>query len=168
LQNIENLTGNEGKLAKSLDHIHDITGPDGDLAKAVANAKAITGPEGDLAKAMTNAKDFTGKLAENKDIDATLKNLREVSENLNGKIDSVMDELHATGANLKQGTDTLKRQPWRLIWPTTKKYPEEQQRVTAERGTSRRAAERETSERAAEAKESSAKKNRARAALLKK
>jgi phospholipid/cholesterol/gamma-HCH transport system substrate-binding protein len=171
LQNIEKLTGNEGKLAKSLDHIHDLTGPDGDLAKAMANARAITGPDSDLAKTMTNAKDFTGKLAENKDIDATLKNLREVSENLNAKIDGVMDELHATGANLKQGSDTLKRQPWRLIWPTTKKYPEEEQRV-AERGTDesggkretdKRDAVRETSDRDADAKETSEKKHGLRA-----
>jgi DNA repair ATPase RecN len=172
LENIEKLTGNEGKLAKSLDNIHNLTGPEGDLAKAMANAKAITGPDSDLAKTMSNAKDFTGKLADNKDIDATLKNFRKVSENLNGQIDSVMDELRATGANLKQGTDTLKHQPWRLIWPTTKKYPEEQQRVAdesvAKRETSKRDAVREKSERDAEAKESSEKKHRSRMSLFRK
>lgn len=177
LENIEKLTGNEGKLAKSLDNIHNLTGPDGDLAKAMANAKAITGPDGDLAKTMTNAKDFTGKLADNKDIEVTLKNFREVSENLNGQIDSVMDELRATGTNLKQGTDTLKRQPWRLIWPTTKKYPEEEQRVAAERQTKEPAVERKTSKRDAvratsetdaETKEKSDRKSRARASMLRK
>jgi hypothetical protein len=25
--------------------------------------------------------------------------------------------------NLEQATDTVKRQPWRLIFPVTKKYP---------------------------------------------
>jgi hypothetical protein len=28
---------------------------------------------------------------------------------------------------LEQASDTVKRQPWRLIWPTTKKYPAENQ-----------------------------------------
>lgn len=108
LQNIEKLTGEEGKLARSLDNIHE-----------------LTGPEGDFAKAMANAEQFTGKLAGNNDIDTTLRNFRRVSETLNQRLDGVMDELNAAGANLKQGTDTLKRQPWRLIWPSTKKYPEE-------------------------------------------
>jgi len=108
LQNIEKLTGDHGKLAQSLDNIHE-----------------LTGPEGDFAKAMANAEKFTGKLAGNNDIDTTLRNFRRVSETLNQRLDNVMDELHATGANLKQGSDTLKHQPWRLIWPSTKKYPEE-------------------------------------------
>jgi hypothetical protein len=76
---------------------------------------------------MTNARKFTGSLAESNDIDATLKNLRRVSENLNRQIAGVMDELRATGTNLKQGSDTLKRQPWRLIWPATKKYDDDNQ-----------------------------------------
>ena len=29
--------------------------------------------------------------------------------------------------NAKQFTDTLKHQPWRLIYPSTKKYPEDEQ-----------------------------------------
>ncbi|MEP6821919.1 MAG: hypothetical protein ABI946_06165, partial [Chthoniobacterales bacterium] len=31
----------------------------------------------------------------------------------------------ATGANVKDLTQTVKTQPWRLIWPSTKKYPED-------------------------------------------
>ncbi|HEY7000493.1 MAG TPA: hypothetical protein VH330_02020, partial [Candidatus Udaeobacter sp.] len=28
------------------------------------------------------------------------------------------------GENIKQFSETIKTQPWRLIWPTTKKYAE--------------------------------------------
>lgn len=108
LANFEKLTDEQGKLAQSLDHISVITGPDGDLTKAMANAER-----------------FTGKLADNKDIDATLKNLRQVSEKLDREIARLSGELTAVAENLEQGTDTLKRQPWRLIWPTTKKYADD-------------------------------------------
>jgi ABC-type transporter Mla subunit MlaD len=127
LQNIAKMTGDEGKLKQAMDNLAVITGPEGDLAKTMANADKLTRSDSDLAKTMENAKEFTGGLAQSKDIDATLRNLRVVSENLNRQIDGVMDELRATGANLKQGSDTLKRQPWRLIWPATKKYEDEAQ-----------------------------------------
>ena len=32
--------------------------------------------------------------------------------------------LQQSADNFQQMTDTLKRQPWRLIWPSTKKYDE--------------------------------------------
>jgi hypothetical protein len=34
-------------------------------------------------------------------------------------------DLEATLSNAKDFTGTLRTQPWRLIWPTTKTYPEE-------------------------------------------
>ena len=33
-------------------------------------------------------------------------------------------ELEPAGENIKQFSETIKTQPWRLIWPSTKKYPE--------------------------------------------
>jgi hypothetical protein len=41
-------------------------------------------------------------------------------------------ELKASGSNIKELTETVKRQPWRLIWPSTKKYPEDEQQPAAE------------------------------------
>jgi hypothetical protein len=35
-------------------------------------------------------------------------------------------DLEATLSNAKDFTGTLRTQPWRLIWPTTKKYPQEE------------------------------------------
>jgi hypothetical protein len=33
-------------------------------------------------------------------------------------------DLGPAGENIKQFSETIKTQPWRLIWPTTKKYAE--------------------------------------------
>jgi hypothetical protein len=35
--------------------------------------------------------------------------------------------LKASGQNVKELTETVKTQPWRLIWPSTKKYPQDEQ-----------------------------------------
>jgi hypothetical protein len=45
--------------------------------------------------------------------------------------------------NLEQASDTVKRQPWRLIWPSTKKYdgdpaPEKPATATKARGANKR------------------------------
>ena len=39
-------------------------------------------------------------------------------------LDRLGPDLEATLSNAKDFTGTLRTQPWRLIWPTTKKYPE--------------------------------------------
>ena len=36
-------------------------------------------------------------------------------------------DLKASGTNIKELTETVKTQPWRLIWPSTKKYPQDEQ-----------------------------------------
>jgi len=36
----------------------------------------------------------------------------------------VLADLEPVGENIKQFSQTVKTQPWRLIWPTTVKYPE--------------------------------------------
>jgi hypothetical protein len=47
---------------------------------------------------------------------------------LKSAISSLGPDLTETGENVRDLTDTVKRQPWRLVWPTTKKYPEDEQR----------------------------------------
>ena len=43
-------------------------------------------------------------------------------------------DLGPVGENLKEFSETIKTQPWRLIWPSTKKYPEEEQQRAAAAG----------------------------------
>lgn len=107
LQNIENLTNDDGKLGQSLSHLAELTGPDGSLAKTFKNAEK-----------------FTAELTANNDAAMTLKNFRSASDNLNRSLTQLGQQFGSIGNNLEQATDTLKRQPWRLIWPTTKKYEE--------------------------------------------
>jgi hypothetical protein len=43
-----------------------------------------------------------------------------------------MRQLEPVGENVKEFSETVKTQPWRLIWPSTKKYPEAQKAAAAE------------------------------------
>jgi len=68
-----------------------------DLSESVSNqVKQLTGPGSDLAETLRNAHIFMDTLNHSK--------------------------VKETISNAEQMTDTLKREPWRLIWPSTKDY----------------------------------------------
>src|SRR5216684_3143993 len=54
-----------------------------------------------------------------KDLEQTAQNIRESSQ----KLKSMINDLGPAGENIKEFSETVKAQPWRLIWPSTKKYP---------------------------------------------
>jgi ABC-type transporter Mla subunit MlaD len=81
---------------------------------------SLTAPDSALSHSLTNIEKISTSLTENDNIEGTLRNLRTSSERL--KI--ATNELQPAGENIKQFSETIKTQPWRLIWPTTKKYPE--------------------------------------------
>jgi ABC-type transporter Mla subunit MlaD len=115
------------------DRLLVLTGTDGALQGALDNIEDLTSKDGPLAKTFTNAEKFTGTLAENKDVNVALRNFRKASENFNsgavalkGGVKGIKPTLNQTVRNAEQFTDTIKRQPWRLIWPSTKKYPEDE------------------------------------------
>jgi len=83
----------------------------------------LTGPGSSLEKTLNNAQKVTGELSGNQDIGVILRNLRETSAELNSTMTVLSAQFKQVGGNLSQATDTVKHQPWRLIWPTTKKYP---------------------------------------------
>ena len=109
------------KTGVSLD---EMTGPEGSLRLALKNIETITGPESALAHTLQNAEKFTASLTNNRDVEVTLRNFRQASESLNRTVNEVGTQFSTIGHNLEQTTDTVKRQPWRLIWPGTKKYDE--------------------------------------------
>jgi|GEM_PF-272967 len=122
-----------GPFRETLSSLEKLTGPDGGVQRTVRNLEEMTGAESPLTRALKNAEKFTGSLAENQDLGATLRNFRQASEKLNttvGGVNSAVKQLtpclQVTARNAAQFTDTVKRQPWRLIWPSTKKYPEDQ------------------------------------------
>ena len=44
------------------------------------------------------------------------------ARNANALLAGIRPSVTQTTENLAQMTDTLKRQPWRILWPATKKY----------------------------------------------
>jgi len=80
----------------------------------------LTAPDSALSHSLTNIQKISTSLTENNNIEVTLRNLRGSSE----KLKVATTELEPAGTNIKQFSETIKTQPWRLIWPTTKKYAE--------------------------------------------
>ena len=109
-QNINRLTDENSELTLALgqfktfgQHLSDLTAPDSALSNSLANIEKIS-----------------TSLTDNDNIEVTLRNLRNSSE----KLKVATTELQPAGENIKQFSETIKTQPWRLIWPTTKKYAE--------------------------------------------
>jgi uncharacterized phage infection (PIP) family protein YhgE len=109
-QNINRLTDENSELTLALgqfktfgQHLSDLTAPDSALSNSLANIQKIS-----------------TSLTDNDNIEVTLRNLRNSSE----KLKVAATDLGPAGENIKQFSETIKTQPWRLIWPTTKKYPE--------------------------------------------
>jgi ABC-type transporter Mla subunit MlaD len=106
-QNLTHLTDENSDLNLALDqfktfgeHLSDLSAPDGALSNSLNNIEKIS-----------------KSLAENKNIEISLQNFRESSE----KLKSMIRDLGPAGQNIKEFTETIKTQPWRLIWPSTKK-----------------------------------------------
>lgn len=122
--NLDVLSGKDGPLTQAISNVASLTGPEGKIHEAAANIETLTAGSGSLAKALLNAEKFTADLASNKDIKLTLENSRRATAELNETLTELRFKFSAIADNLNQASDTVKHQPWRLIWPTTKKYPE--------------------------------------------
>lgn len=91
----------------------------------------LTAPDSALSHSLTNIEKISTSLTENDNIEVTLRNLRTSSE----KLKVATTELEPAGQNIKQFSETIKTQPWRLIWPTTKKYAEASPTPSPSKGT---------------------------------
>src|SRR5690242_8172540 len=80
----------------------------------------LTASDSALSQSLNNIQKISTSLTDNDNIEVTLRNLRTSSE----KLKLVLADLEPVGENIKQFSQTVKSQPWRLIWPTTVKYPE--------------------------------------------
>src|SRR5437763_7190458 len=122
------------QLELTAENLSHITDENSELNLALTQFKTfgehlnqLTGPEGALSISLTNLKQLTGDLTKNDNIAVTLQNFRTSSEKLKSTLTSLGPSLQASGENVKEATATLKSEPWRLIWPSTKKYPENAQ-----------------------------------------
>ncbi len=119
-------------LQQTASNLNRLTDENSELTLALGQFKTfgehlvdITAPDSSLSHSLTNIEKISTSLSENNNIEITLQNLRTSSE----KIKITATNLGPVGQNLKEFSETIKTQPWRLIWPSTKKYPQEQQQV---------------------------------------
>ncbi|PYJ37807.1 MAG: hypothetical protein DME81_07355 [Verrucomicrobia bacterium] len=107
-----------------------------DLQNTAQNLSRLTDENSELNLALGEFKTFGEHLVDltapdaalsHNNIGVSLQNFRDSSERLK----ATMNDLDPAARNIKDFSETVKTQPWRLIWPTTKKYPEEQQQTAS-------------------------------------
>jgi len=96
----------------------------------VENLTSLTARDSSLSIALKNVEKISTDLSSNDNIQITLQNFRESSDKLKGilaDLSHLGPDLKTSGTNIKELTETVKTQPWRLVWPSTKKYPQDEQ-----------------------------------------
>src|SRR5438874_9150080 len=121
-------------LQQTAQNLNRLTDENSELTLALGQFKTfgthlvdLTAPDSAFSHSLTNIEKISSGLSENNNIEVTLQNLRSSSE----KLKITVTDLGPVGQNLKEFSETIKTQPWRLIWPSTKKYPQEQQQTAA-------------------------------------
>jgi ABC-type transporter Mla subunit MlaD len=114
-------------LQQTAQNLNHITDENSELNQALGQFKTfgehladLTAVDGPLTHSLDNIERISDQLTKNNNITVTLQNFRDSSE----KLKSTMRELEPVGRNVAEFSETIKTQPWRLIWPSTKKYPE--------------------------------------------
>ena len=125
-------------LQQTAQNLNRLTDENSELTLALTQFKTfgqhlsdLTAPDSALTHSLTNIEKISTSLTENDNIKVTLQNLRSSSE----KLKVATTELEPAGANIKQFSETIKTQPWRLIWPSTKKYAEASPTPAPSQGT---------------------------------
>jgi ABC-type transporter Mla subunit MlaD len=114
-------------LQETADNINHLTDQNSELTQALTQVKLfgehiadLTAPDSALSQSLNNIEKISNSLTENDNLKVTLQNFRDASD----KLKITMRDLEPVGKNISEFSDTIKKQPWRLILPTTKKYPE--------------------------------------------
>ena len=114
------------ELEQTAQNLNHITDENSELNQALGQFKTfgehlvdLTAPDGALSHSLTGIEQISDQLTKNDNIRVSLQNFRESSE----KLKSMINNLGPAGENIKEFTEMVKAQPWRLIWPSTKKYP---------------------------------------------
>jgi len=115
------------ELQSTAQNLNHITDDNSELNQALTQFKTfgehlveLTAKNGSLTQSLDHIQEITEQLTKNDNLSVTLQNFRQSSEELR----STLRDLEPVGKNITEFSDTIKRQPWRLIFPTTKKYPE--------------------------------------------
>ena len=130
-------TGTLKELQNTAQNLSKITEENSQLNMALAqmrtfaeNLTSMTASDSPLQLALKNVESISGNLNKistditaNNNIPITLANFRDSSETLKSAMNQLTPDLKAAGENVRDLTQTVKTQPWRLVWPSTKKYP---------------------------------------------
>jgi ABC-type transporter Mla subunit MlaD len=134
-------------LQKTADNINHLTDENSELTQALVQVKAfgehladLTAPDSALSHSLNNIEKISNSLTENDNLKITLQNFRDASD----KLKVTMRDLEPAGKSIAEFSDTIKTQPWRLVYPTTKKYPEKAPTPTEETITVRKTAKPKT------------------------
>lgn len=104
-----------------------VSGKDGALGLSLENIRALTeklgAEDGPLMQTLKKARDAMAQLSKDNALEKSIANLRAVTDRADRLLSTLQPKLNQTMTNVEELTDTLKRQPWRIIYPTTKKYP---------------------------------------------
>jgi len=133
------------ELQKTSHNLTALTAPDSILTGTLksfgavgTNLKAVTEKGGGIDSALvsvhdvlSNVKDVTVQLQKDNNLEKTLANfkassvqLKAILDSLNKTMGTVLPRLDLIVGDLGQLTGKLKEQPWRVVWPSTIKYPE--------------------------------------------
>src|SRR5437868_13187954 len=117
-------TSTKNDLQQTAQNLTHITDENSELNQALSQVKLfgehiadMTAPDSALSHSLNNIEKISNSLTENRNIEITLQNFRDTSE----KLKSTMRDLEPVGRNVVEFSETIKSQPWRLIWPSTKK-----------------------------------------------
>jgi ABC-type transporter Mla subunit MlaD len=129
-------TGTLKELQTTAQNLSRITDEYSQLNMALAqmrtfaeNLTNMTARDSSISIAFKNIEKISTDLSSNDNIQVTLQNFRESSERLKTTLadfSQLGPDLKESSANVKELTATVKSQPWRLIWPSTVKRPEDQ------------------------------------------
>ena len=140
IDGLNSIFGQEGELRGALtklrltaDNLTALSRPDGAMAQTFDNLQGFThdlrDEHGPLMGVLNNLQRTTRTLNEDDRLEKMLTNFEGASaradaaaKNANALLTGIRPSVQQTTENLEQMTDTLKRQPWRVFWPTTKKY----------------------------------------------
>ena len=132
------------ELQRTSHNLTTLTAPDASLTRAFknfegvgSNLKGITDKGGKIDSAfsgleevLSNVKGVTTQLQKENNIEKVIANFKDASaefkatlESLNKGFGRVLPKLGPILDDLKELSGKLKEQPWRIVWPSTIKYP---------------------------------------------
>ncbi|HEY2799778.1 MAG TPA: MlaD family protein [Chthoniobacterales bacterium] len=123
LKELQNTSAN---LSKITDENSKLNQALGEFKTFGQHLNEITAADSSLQQSLNNIRKISAQLTDNDNLKVTLSNFRASSEKLKSALNDIAPDLEATLRNAKDLTGTLKAQPWRLIWPSTKQYPEDE------------------------------------------